>query len=243
MKAYQNIRQKTGLALTLILLINVCFWFGARDILPKWPGVPPAPSEKTALSGTLGDRQFAYRLWALSLQNFGDTGGQVTSLKSYDYQKLDPWFELLYEMDPQASHIPLIIAYYFGAVRDKPESIKVVIKHLARIGNSNEGEKWRWLAQAVFLARHRLNDLPYATQLAHMLSRLNPENSELPHWARHMPAILHADMGEDEMAVALMDGLLRDSQNLSPNELNFMLSFMEERLGVDVKQRYGLTGQ
>ena len=241
MKAFEKTRQKTQIVLWLVLLLNVCFWYGARDILPKWPGVPPAPSEKSAETGALGDKQFAYRIWALSLQNFGDTGGQSTSLKDYDYTKLDPWFGLLRKMDPNSDHISLILAYYFGAVRERPESTKIVVKHLSEMGDTNKGDKWRWLAQAAFLAKHQLNDLPYALELAERLAKLEPEGGKLPLWARQMPMILHADMGEKEMAIALIEGLLFGDNNIHPNEINFMLSFLEDRLGVNVAERYGLS--
>lgn len=241
MKAYEKTRQKTQIALWFVLLLNLSFWYGAHDVLPKWPGVPPAPSKNSAETGALGDTQFAYRVWGLSLQNFGVTGGQTTSLKDYDYSKLDPWFGLLRKMDTKSDHVALILAYYFGAVRDRPESTKVVIRHLSEMGDTNEGEKWRWLAQAAFLAKHQLNDLPYALELAERLSKLEPENGALPLWARQMPTILHADMGEKEMAIALIEGILFDGKDIHPNEINFMLSFLEERLGVDVAERYGLS--
>jgi len=233
-------RLKIKIILFVILLLNGGLWYTTHNIQPKWPGVPPVPSYKGSLMMSLSDTQFSYRLGALTLQNIGDTGGRVTPLKEYDYQALNKWFELLWALDNNSSHVPLIVAYYFGAVRDNPESIRVVIDYLAKVGDNPRGENWRWLAQAVFLAKYRLENLDLAMDLAVRLANIKLPHGELPMWARHMPAFILEAQGDKDAAIAFVEAILTTTKNLHPNEINFMLSFLEERLGVDVKKRYGL---
>ena len=219
----------------LFLWLGLCavLWFGSHQVQAKWPGVPPVPSEKGAVVMTLGDTQLSYRMGALTLQNLGDDGGRVTPLKNYDYTKLSAWFGLLKKLDPVSNHVPLIAAYYFGATRE-PDQALIVAKYLGEIGQDPSGEKWRWLAHAVFLARYRANDLDFALALAYKLAAMQLDRGrEMPIWARQMPVFVLTARGEKDAARAIMGGILMTDKNLKPNEINFMKGFLAERLGDD----------
>ncbi len=223
------------------LIINGLYWAFSNNMRAKWPGVPPVPSYQGALAMTLGDPQFSYRMGALTLQNLGDTGGSVTPLKDYDYQMLKHWFWLLHKMDAKSDHVSMAAAYYFGATQ-VPEDINVIVDYLSEAGNNAEGEKWRWLAHAVFLARYRMHDLEYALELAYKLADL--QNPDMPIWARQMPIFVLTALGEKEAAKTIIESLLAtESQNLHPNEVNFMQSFIEERLQEDspAEDKFGET--
>lgn len=227
--------KRSSLVLTLFLILTLCTWWQTRTIKIKWPGVPPVPTARGATAMTLGDNQFSYRIFALTLQNLGDTGGDVTPLYDYDYQKLKDWFWLAQALDPVANHVPLIAAYYFGAVR-KPEDIRVVVDYLAVAGKSNIGEKWRWLAQAVFLARHRLEDKDYALKLAYELADIKSVDRPMPAWTKQMPAFVLKAMGDREAAKDIMVAILTtEGENMHPNEVNFMLSYLQEQLGYNLE--------
>ena len=185
-------------ALFITLGLNVVFWSASQDIYSGWEGVPPVPSRNGAVMMTLGDSELSYRFLALILQNLGNTGRDTVPLKSYDYEKLGKWFFLLHELDPASDHVPMIAAYYFGGTRI-PKDVAVVVDYLGVVGQIPVGEKWRWLAHAAYLARHRMHDLSLALKLAYKLARM-PGKDEFPQWARQMPAFILKEQGENEAA-------------------------------------------
>ena len=215
------------------------FWNVTREIYSKWDGVPPVPSRAGAIAMSLGDNEFSYRLLAIMLQNFGDVGRDITPLKDYNYQKLGQWFHLLHSLDPVSDHIPLLAANYFGGTL-VPKDVAYVVDYLKVAGNMRIGEKWRWLAQAAYLAQHRLNDLDMALGFAYQLQNMNREGVAMPQWARQMPVFVLKYRGEKEASRHLMENLLVTDKTMEPNEVNFMRLYLTEDLGVDQKEVEGL---
>lgn len=235
MASSRDIRKKTNLMLVAALAANVLFWFGSSDLYAKWDGVPPVPTQEGAVMMALGDSQFAYRLGAITLQNLGDGGGRVTPMKDYQYDKLGKWFWLLHGLDPASDHVPMLAAYYFGGTR-VPKDVAVVVEYLAAIGQNPAGAKWRWLVQAVFLARHRLNDPELALDLAYKLSKMQLVDDTMPAWGRQMPAFILQDKGDREDARRIIKELLLTGHGFHPNEINFMAGYLVETLGVDPRE-------
>lgn len=226
-------RRRIDFVLLLILALNAAFWAGTHDIYAKWAGVPPVPSKRGALMLALGDPEFSYRSGSLALQNLGDGGGEVTPLKNYDYKKLDKWFRLLNDLDPASEHLPMIAGFYFGAVQDRPASTRVVVDFLAEVGQNPAGQKWRWLAQAAFLSRHVLHDMPLALDLAYRLKKMQPlDGRPLPAWARELPAFILQAQGDKAAAKQIIESMLLDSAKEAPEEVNFMKGYLVEQLGV-----------
>lgn len=217
-------------ALFITLGLNVVFWSASQDIYSGWEGVPPVPSRNGAVMMTLGDSELSYRFLALILQNLGNTGRDTVPLKSYDYEKLGKWFFLLHELDPASDHVPMIAAYYFGGTRI-PKDVAVVVDYLGVVGQIPVGEKWRWLAHAAYLARHRMHDLSLALKLAYKLARM-PGKDEFPQWARQMPAFILKEQGENEAARQMMENMLVTEKNVHPAEINFMKAYLIEQLDV-----------
>lgn len=234
MSAAGAFHKKPAFALTLCiflcLALNVAFWAGSRVMYVKWRGVPPVPSRTGALMMTLGDIELSFRLGALALQSLGDGGGQVSAMKDYDYPKLGKWFWLLNELDPASDHVPMLAAYYFGASQE-PKDVAVLVDYLGTVGQSPYGSKWRWLVQAVLMARHKMDDLDLALDLATKLSKMQPVDDTLPHWARQMPAFVLAARGDKEDARRVIEDMLLTSERFHPNEVRFMQSYLVEELG------------
>ncbi len=225
------LKRNINIALFAALGLNAAFWAGASDIYARWEGVPPVPSKEGAVIMGLGDAEFAYRFGAITLQSLGDGGGQVTPLKDYDYKKLGEWFWLLDGLDPASNHVPMLAAYYFGGT-PVPRDVSVIVDYLGTVGQNPAGNKWRWLAHAVFLARHRMNDVELALDLAYKLSRMKPVGDTLPVWAHQMPAFVLAEKGDKAAAREIVENILLSSQHFHPNEVNFMKSYLIEQLGV-----------
>ncbi len=215
----------TALYALLFLMLGLSFltWKSTNEMQARWANVPPTPKPAFASSIGLGDVQFAYRIYALALQNSGNTGGRFVALKDYNYERLGRWFFLQNGLDPKSDFIPVIAAYYFSASQD-PSKLRPVIEYLGFAGNSAEGEKWRWLAQAVYLARFKLKDTELALNLAYKLAAL--ENPDLPMWARQMPANVLNQRGEKQAALEIIMGILKTSgKKIHPNEVNALLDY------------------
>lgn len=221
------LEKRISAALFFLIAVNFAYWLASADTYGRWAGVPPVPSEAGILMRGLSDAQFSHRSSALTLQTLGDSGGKITPLKDYDYNKLRSWFFRLHGLDPASDHMPMVAAYYFGATR-VPGDVRMVIDYLAMAGGIPVGDKWRWLAQAVYLAQHRLHDLDLALDLAYRLSRIP---GDLPMWARQMPAFVLKEKGEREAARLILENLIATQSNLDPKEVNFMRAYLVEQLG------------
>lgn len=221
-------RSKSSLLLHIvflaILFANFAFWTHSRKVISKWDNVPPAPSESSIRMTGLGDSEIAYRLSGYFLQNLGNVGGLFESLKLYDYAALEKWFFLTQGLDERANYVPFMAAYDFGAVEDSPDQIGHVVTYLADNGVKPYPQKWRWLAQAVYLARYKQNDLPKALELANTLAALKTDTAP---WARQMPAFIQLKMGNKDAAYQIMMHMLSsEADKLPPQEINEMRDYI-----------------
>lgn len=209
-------------------LLYGAVWFYARDKQAVWTNVPPVPSAQAGQALMLGDAQMAYRAAGVVLQNLGDTGGRSTALRDYDYQRLGRWFSRMDEWDHRSDFMPFLAAYYYGAT-PATEDLPPVVNYLAFVGEDPQGEKWRWLAQAIFLARYRMGDLNEALRLSHRLAAMWHEG--MPGWAEQMPAFVMMAKGDKEAAYELMMRLLTSEvDKLHPAEIYFMKDYICTRI-------------
>lgn len=217
--------------ITLALLMNIAFWFSVRDIRARWGNVPPVPEVKYSPVMGIGDQAFAYRMNGLMIQNLGDSGGRVTPLKDYDFERLTQWFFLQDALDPQSDYIPYLAAYYFSGVQ-VPEKYYPVLDYLKKVGSREGAERWRWLAQAVYVARFVMHDMDKALELAQLLAKVAPDDA--PIWAKQMPVfVLKAD-GQRDAAYGLMVEILKANvDTMHPNEINASRAYICEQILTD----------
>lgn len=205
-------------------IAHAAFSIHNRGIKSAWANVPPVPAGNTASMLALGDKELAYRMIGITLQNLGDSGGDVTPLKDYDYDRLGQWFYLEDKLDPHSNFVPLLAAYYYGSTQN-PAQLDPVIDYLKMVGMRPEGQKWRWLAQAVYLARFRQHDFKKARGLADTLAA--SYRPGMPSWTLQMPAFIATDEGDKKAAYDIMISILKDSSDkLNPNEVNFMVWYI-----------------
>lgn len=216
------IDKRVQISLTFILALNVLVWFSMRHTQAQWGNVPPPPNPKLAASYGLGDKSFSYRINGIMLQNLGDTGGKFTPLKDYDFKRLTKWFFLQDDLDPKSNYVPYLASYYFGGVQE-PEKYRPVFDYLEKVGMRDYGEKWRWMVQAVYIARHSLKDLDKALELAYKLAET--ENTDAPNWVKQMPAFVMTKRGDKQAAYDLMVEILKTSaEKMHPNEVNAIVA-------------------
>ena len=226
MKRPKHILVKTVFLFAVIA--NVTVWAYARDVQARWLNVPPVPSEAGAISAGLGDPQFAYRTIAIMLQNLGDTGGRTTRPKDYNFERLAGWFALVDKLDPHSNLVPSLAAFNYSNVKD-PQKMQYLVEYLAHVGQNPEGNKWRWLAQAIYLLRFEMNDQEKALEYAHLLASF--DYPDMPGWVHQMPAFIMTNMGKKEAAYALLLELLKTkAQDLHPNEVNHTRDYICTRI-------------
>ena len=148
--------------------------------------------------------------------------------KDYDYDRLIAWFELLTDVDAQAWYVPVLAAYYYAQTPVEADARRTVA-FVAEFAQRDPARHWRLLGHAVYIARHRLKDLPLALSLARELAAL--KIAELSFWARQMPALVLAEMGEVDAAAAEIRALQERFPDLPPEEARYHEYFLEEVLG------------
>lgn len=199
-------------------------WKYSRPITIDWQNVPPAPTKTTALAFSLGDEQFSYRFLGILLQSFGNTSGRYEALKNYDYDTLYEWFELLDGIDARSEYLPYLVTYYFGSAQTNPQ-LRFVAKFLEDVGIRIGRQKWKWLAQAIYIARYKLKDIEYARELAAKLAEHKDPN--VGAWAKNMDAYIMAQMGDKEAAINLTLLLLKNnSQEMTVQEINLLTDYV-----------------
>ncbi len=214
------------LVFTVFLGLQTMFWHNTRDIRPEMEVVPDVPGERTVRALSFGDEEAFFRLYALSLQNAGDTFGRFTALYKYDFHKLSAWFHLLDTLNNQSNYLPALGSYYYSQSQN-PSDVVYIVDYLDNYTRGREKEKWWWVVQASYLAQHKLGDLDRALAIASRLVGIRG----IPIWAQQLPAFIHEARGEFGDALTIIDGVLKHPEDFSEGELNFMRYFVDERIG------------
>lgn len=212
----------------IAIILNFSLWINLKNIQAKWGNVPPASSKEFSASIGLGDTSFSYRIIGLMLQNLGDTGGRVTALKEYHYDDLLKWFFIGQHLDSDSDYMPFLAGYYFSATQDV-QQIRFLIPYLESVGLSEKGEKWRFLAQAIYLARFVLKDVDLSLGLANKLA--NHKKKDLPNWTKQMPAFVMNQKGDKKDAYGFLLEILRSSsKSMHPNEVTNMKYYICQQI-------------
>lgn len=229
-------QRKVQILIGLFILLSFGLWLSVRDVRSVWLNVPPIPSMFSIKASSLSDDSLSYRMLGLMLQNLGDTGGRTTSLHDYDTARLKDWFFLEHALDPQSNYIPALAAHYFGAVQQDYAAQKLgpIIDYLEVVGLSGQPGKWRWLAQAVSLARFSMHDYTRAYDLSLKLAQIADQDPTIPNWARAMPAFVRNQQGDKEGAkniiLAILSSVAKGEIKIHPEEINHMRDVVCNRL-------------
>lgn len=210
----------------LFLCLQVVFWAETKSHRPSMEVVPAVPGELAVKAISFGDSQWLFRLLGLHMQNFGDTFGRFTALRDYNFERLNGWFNLLDSLDDSSDYIPTLASYYFSQTQNTPDVIHVV-DYLKGHSQHRINDKWWWQAQAVYLANHKLKDSAMALELAKPLLHAK----DVPLWVNQLAAFIHESRGEFADALAIMEHIKENVDDIKPGEFNFMRHFIEERLG------------
>jgi hypothetical protein len=198
---------KLYLLLVLAVFLNISTWLYSHTRYVKWTNVPPAPKMLSAHMSYLSDDIFGYRVWGMALQNYGNVG-RAQALKDYNFAYLEDWFFLMDKLDPKSRFMPFLAAYYFSATQN-PDQLPHVIKYLEMVGERPGPNNWQWMAQAIYLARHRMHDMNEALRLVHVMGSLYQPG--MPLWVRNMEPMVKSDMGDRQAAYYLSLEILKSN--------------------------------
>ena len=238
-KFHQNSEKIFIRSFLVFFIIQFFFWLKTENIKPNVNVVPPLPSKYSIPALSLGDDQFYFRVLAMKIQNAGDSFGRFTALKNYDYSKLYQWFKILDSLDDQSKFIPTLASYYYSQTQNIEDNIYIV-KYLDEYASRDIDKNWWWMFQAIMIADTYLKDHKLALEMSYKLRDNKAKNAPL--WTKQMPAFLHAKLGEDCAAFAIIQQVLKDDEKgirkIKPDEMDFMNHFIKNRLGKLKKKKF-----
>ena len=213
--------------LILFALLQLGFWCGTHKKLPDMGIVPDVPGKIAVKALSFGDEEFYFRLLALDIQNAGDTFGRFTELYKYDFKKLYAWFTLLDTLDNESNYMPFIASYYYSQTQNVGD-VRYVVDYLYEHSHDRPEKKYWWLAQATYLAQHKLKDNDLALKMASPLEHAD----SAPFWVRQLPAFVHENRGEMDDALRIIEEIeaKANEHQIPDSELRFMTYFVKERL-------------
>lgn len=185
-------------------------------------GTPPAAASLRAAS--LGEPVGLSAALALRLQAFDNQSGISIAYLQLDYRAVEAWLSAALRLDPVSQYPLMMAAHLYGQVPDENRQ-RLMFAFVHRAFLDDPERRWRWLAHAALMAKHRLGDLPLALRYADDISR---HAGTAQSWARQMRIFLLEDIGERESATVLLGGLLASGEVSDAAEVRFLSQRLEE---------------
>lgn len=209
-------------ALTLLLQIGM----QARQPPPaaKAEALPAPAAPALVRVASLNEPIAAAQLLTLYLQAFDNQPGVSIPFQDLDYPRVIGWLEAILALDDAAQY-PLMMASQLYAQVPSESKQRLMLDFVHRKFLEDPQHRWRWLAHATIMAKHRLKDDRLALRYADDLARLA---HGAPNWARQMRIFILEDIGELESATILLGGLLATGEVTDPNEIHFLTQRLEQ---------------
>ena len=220
---------KVKIWIIIFFVAQICVWFGARTIKPKYI-ITPFPPTKTEIEAmSFGDKQLLFRMLVFKIQNAGDAVGQYHNFNEYDYKKLRTWFEALDGIDTHSEYIPYMAAYYYSIVHSVEKS-KVIADYVADYASADPQRHWRLLTTALYI---------YKTQVPHSVNEIYSIGElllkqKIPMWAKALAAFFLKESGDICASYELIMQVTKDDEISS--EDNVQDRFLIETLNANIEQ-------
>ena len=208
------------LVLALGLQIILHSYYVERDLTGK--SLSPAPSELNSSMLGLGDNIAIAKILMLWLQAFDNQPGLSIPLARLDYEKVTEWLQLILNLDPQGQYPLFAAARIYAGIQDEHKQ-RLMLEFVYRNFFEDPNHRWPALAHAVYIAKHRLNDMPLALKYAEAMAA-HVTVKDVPFWVKQMHIYVLEDMGELEAARILLGGLIESNAIKDPNEIEFLRS-------------------
>lgn len=185
-----------------------------------------APSAEVARVMALGESRAAAYAMTLYVQGFDMQAGQPLAIRSLGSAAIRSWLERAMELEP-ASGYPLLLASRIYAEASHPDDARAMLRMVMRHFEASPATRWQWLVHGLYVARHVMNDLPFAAELARSL-REHGDDPSIPGWARQAEIFLLADMDQPQAARALLGALVESGAVTDRAELEFLAGKLAE---------------
>ena len=185
-------------------------------------GKPMAAS--TLRAASLGEPIAFSQLLALYLQAFDNQPGVSIPFGDLDYEAVIAWLKVAMALDPGGQYPLMMAAHLYAQVPDETRTrrmLEFVHDEFLR----DPDRRWRWLAHAAIVAKHRLKDMPLALRYAEDITR---HAGSAQGWARQMRIFILQDIGQIEAATVLLGGLLASGEVTDMGEIRFLTERLEE---------------
>jgi hypothetical protein len=159
----------------------------------------------------------------LYLQAFDNQPGVSMPFRALDYGAVEEWLSTVIELDPITQYPIMLAAQVYAQVPDEQRQRRM-LDFVHREFLRDPERRWRWLAHAAIIAKHRLKDMPLALEYAEDIAR---HAKGALGWARQMRIFMLEDMGEVEAAAVLLGGLLATGEVTDSAELHFLAERLE----------------
>ena len=184
------------------------------------PVLHPAPPGLALRVAAGGEPAVLARGLILWLQAFDYRGGASHALLDLDYRALVEWLDRILGLDPRSEY-PLRAAVLVYANVRSPEKVRSMLDFVHAKFLEDPNRRWRWLAVAALLARHRLGDRPLALRYALALTERGT-GPMVAAWARDMSLGLLRESGKERDAAALARRLLASGRVTAPHEVRYL---------------------
>ena len=213
------VRAALTLSLIVLVLAQVAFANRMSGLKSEAEVVPAPPTATTLAAMSFGDSEFLYRVLALNMQEFGDSGGKRTPLKAYDMPRIVAWMDALDGLNPNSHQMIGLAMTYFSQTQARGD-LRVLVDFARRHVAADPEAKWPWLANAVMLADKRLGDLPLALAVARQLAAYDFPNM-MPTAFQYPAYILEKMERYEEAAQVVTESLSRGAGRFSPADRNW----------------------
>jgi hypothetical protein len=188
--------------------------------------MPLPPGEGALRVASLGDPVAFGQALTLSLQAFDDQPGVSIPFLELDYGRVEAWLARILALDPLGQY-PLLLASQVYAQVPDPARQRRMLDFVYRSYQADPPRRWRWLAHAAIMAKHRLEDMDLALAYARAL-REHTRAGEIPGWARQMEIFFREDLGQYEAAKVLLGGMLDSGAVSDPHEQHFLIERLKQ---------------
>jgi hypothetical protein len=206
------------LALATALVVHVAWQTLAPPPTAHAVALGPPPDTSWLRGASFGEPIAFSQSLALSLQAVDNQSGVSIPFARLDYGLLRQWLTIILELDPSGQYPLMMAAHVYSQVPDETRQ-RQMLDFVHREFLRDPDRRWRWLAHAAIVAKHRLADMPLALRYAEDIAR---HARGAANWARQMRIFILEDMGENEAAAVLLGGLLASGELTDRNEARFL---------------------
>lgn len=204
----------------LLFLVFCIGQYAAQIHITHKKNIPAALDKKAVMLASFGEMPLLAKMLSLWIHSYDSRSGMLVPYHHLDYTKLIAWLDVICALDPQSSYALLTAARVFSEVKDINRK-RMIIEFIHQKYLEAPAKRWRWQAEAVLIAKHRLRDLPLARALAQGLIHVD-DRREVPYWVKDIQHLLLAEMGEFEAAITLISSMLQSGIVSDPNEIRFL---------------------